>query len=211
MTASDKIALFDLDGTLADFVAGMRKEMIPLHSPGESWDYDTYDQENEPDFMRARRRLVKNRPGFWRNLPLYQPGFKLLTLAVNIGFHITVFTKAPRNQPSAFAEKAEWCIEHLSPLLGANGYDIAMVTDKGGTYGRLLVDDWPSYIERWLQHRPRGKVVMPAHGYNKNYVRNGQVIRCGVDPETVFRCGEDFAREAQYMTVKSFMQDAFDR
>lgn len=209
MTNSDKIALFDLDGTLADFTAGLREAMLPLQHPIEVQNYDNYDQETEATFMRARRRLVKSKPGFWRNLSPYQPGFDLLKIAVEIGFRITVFTKAPRKQPAAFAEKAEWCHQHLNPILGEDGYDIAMVTDKGGTYGRLLVDDWPPYIEQWLQHRPRGKVVMPAHGYNEKYRR----------PSTVYRYKHQYGSNEMFdpykvndrLVVETFMKEAFER
>lgn len=176
-THNTKIALFDMDGTLADFVKGMEVAMRPLQSTDEQWDYDNYSQDQEPSYMRARRRLVKQQPGFWRELPAYEPGFTLLYMALEIGFHITVFTKVPLGQPQAAAEKIEWCKRHLDPIIGAGNYDMAQVSNKGFTYGRLLVDDWPAYIEPWLQHRPRGQVIMPAHAYNTHYKREGQVLR----------------------------------
>jgi len=164
----DKIALFDMDGTLADFAGGLQAVMQPMQSPGEQCDYDSYDQDNEPDFMKARRRAAKNQPGFWRDLPPHQPGFDLLAAAVQIGYRITIFTKAPMSQPAALSEKLQWCHQHLNPVLGSCGYQMAMVSEKGYTYGRILVDDFPGYIRPWLKNRPRGQVIMPAHGYNND-------------------------------------------
>jgi len=196
---NDKIALFDMDGTLADFVKGMQDGMKPLEGPGENWDYDNYDQDNELAFMKARRRLVKNRPGFWRELPPYFPGFQLLTMAAEIGFRIMVFTKVPMRQPSAAAEKIEWCHRTLDPLLGHEGYDMALVSNKGFTYGRILVDDWPPYINAWMKHRPRGKVIMPAHKYNQgHYQGNSNVVR--------FTGAMD-----SYVAARAAMVEAFER
>ena len=36
-------------------------------------------------------------------------------------------------------------------------------------YGKVLYDDYPDYIERWLKHRPRGLVVMPVNDHNKSF------------------------------------------
>lgn len=47
---------------------------------------------------------------------------------------------------------------------------------KGLVYGAILVDDWPEYVERWLKHRPRGLVVMPASSNNVGY-NHPNVIR----------------------------------
>ena len=51
-----------------------------------------------------------------------------------------------------------------------------MTQDKSFTYGRVLVDDWPDYVTSWLEHRPRGLVVMPAHPWNVDF-NHPNVIR----------------------------------
>lgn len=163
--------LFNLDGTLCDFAGGMARFMQPLEGPGESHDYDNYSQDVEPNYMRARRRMVKQLPGFWRNLAPYEPGFQLLKLARDAGLRLVIFTKGPIGQPRAFMEKVEWCRTHIG-----EDFDISLVTDKGLHYGKILVDDWPPYIEKWLAHRPRGRVIMPLHPYNKTF-EHPQVVR----------------------------------
>jgi len=46
---------------------------------------------------------------------------------------------------------------------------ITMTGNKGLVYGKILVDDFPPYIEAWLKHRPRGLVIMPAHRWNEKF------------------------------------------
>ena len=60
---------------------------------------------------------------------------------------------------------------------------ITMTEDKGLVYGKILVDDFPEYIERWLQWRPRGLVIMPAHEHNEQF-KHPNIIR--------YRGDEDF-------------------
>lgn len=171
---SEPVALVDMDGTIANFSKGLGDAMKTLETPEENgkWDYEDYDQDTEPDFMKARRRLVKHVPGFWRNLPRIERGFKILDILTELDFDIIIFTKAPTHQPSAFMEKAEWCEENL---VGYK-YKLSMVQDKGLHYGKLLVDDWPKYVSRWLQFRPRGHVIMPSCKYNRDF-NHDQVIR----------------------------------
>jgi hypothetical protein len=38
---------------------------------------------------------------------------------------------------------------------------IALIDMDGTLFDRVLVDDWPPYIEDWLKHRSRGLVMMP--------------------------------------------------
>mgnify|MGYP003575035792 CR=1 FL=1 len=169
------VALFDLDGTLCDFNTAMAQYMVRLASPLEPpVDYAMYDQENESQWMRERRRLIKNQPGFWSSLHPLPLGMRLLSLAMDL-CRVVIFTKAPLKQPIAFTEKAQWCARHI-----VGQYDLSIVTDKGLHYGRLLVDDWPSYITKWLEHRPRGHVIMPAHPYNAGFV-HPQVTRVGLE------------------------------
>lgn len=54
--------------------------------------------------------------------------------------------------------------------------DITITRDKGLVYGKVLVDDYPGYIERWLKWRKNGLVIMPASKSNKDF-KHEQVIR----------------------------------
>jgi len=63
----------------------------------------------------------------------------------------------------------------IDKYMGKN-MDITITRDKGLVYGKVLVDDWPEYIERWLKWRPRGIVIMPANSANLGFSHR-QVLR----------------------------------
>ena len=67
--------------------------------------------------------------------------------------------------------KKKWVDKYLGPET-----DITITRDKGIVYGKVLVDDYPGYIERWLSWRDRGLVIMPANKDNINF-SHPQVIR----------------------------------
>lgn len=181
------IALFDLDGTLADYDAAMRRDLEPLRSPGELSDFGMYTPWNE-----ARRQVVQSQPGWFRNLDPYKPGFEILGIARELKFDLHVVTKGPSKTPSAWTQKLEWCMQHVPDA------KVHVVSDKSLVYGRVLVDDWPPYIERWLEWRPRGLVVMPAHlwnvdafGFNANVIRyDGNLLEVRRRLEAIAYAGE---------------------
>ncbi len=156
---AEPIALFDLDGTLADFDAGMQQRLAELRSPGEDPTADETAFEDVPH-VKARRRLIKAQPGFWRELATIPLGFQLLEEARAQRFLCQILSKSPRKIPTAAGEKIEWCVKHVPDL------PIVLSEDKGLVYGKLLCDDWPEYIERWLTWRPRGLVVAVAQRWN---------------------------------------------
>ncbi len=170
------IALFDLDGTLADFDYAMRAQLELVRHPTEDPKLDETAYEDVPH-VHARRHLIKNQPGFWRNLRPIHAGFQILEETRALGFHHNVLSKSPHKIPHAAGEKIEWCKKHLE------GMPITLSEDKGIVYGRVLVDDWPEYVGRWLQHRPRGYVIAVAQPWNTHIemMSPGRVLRIGRD------------------------------
>lgn len=159
------IALVDMDGTLADFTEAMVSGMSRLASPGEPPWIPDGDEEKELPHIRERRRLIKSIPGFWSGLGRLTDGFEILEVLLDVGFHLTILTKAPKKNPLAWKEKVEWCDQNLHCQ-----YEVVTLTEsKGVVYGNVLVDDWPDYVSKWLQHRPRGLVVMPTRPYNASF------------------------------------------
>jgi len=152
-----KIALFDLDGTLADYDGQMRIDLESIMSPGDH----EFDMRHPPAWAKARMDIIKRQPGWWFNLPRYEPGFDILRAAMSIGFEPYVLTKGPYNTTSAWTEKVEWCRVNLPKEV-----KVTITEDKSGTYGRVLVDDWIPFMEGWLAHRPRGLGIIPAHDHN---------------------------------------------
>lgn len=160
----EKIALFDLDGTLADYAGELAKEFNKIKHPSEQ-DYTRDDfgkHDGNWEYVEKRRHFITERGEFWENLQKLEDGFKIFDLCGKIGFRPMVLTQGPATKPEAWSHKLIWCQKHLPNV------DVTITRDKGLVYGRVLVDDWPEYALRWLEHRPRGLVVMPARSWNKD-------------------------------------------
>ena len=176
----ENIALFDLDGTLADFDTAMKRDMVEIATPGEE-KIDPWDRSKP--WIKARKSLIMRQPGWWENLRPLQLGFDILEMILKLDFEVHVLTKGPSASAIAWGEKVEWCKSHLPKEV-----KITITEDKGLVYGKVLVDDWPKYIERWLKWRPRGLVIMPAHEHNKDF-KHPNVIRYDGTSESYHECG----------------------
>lgn len=193
----DKVALVDMDGTLADYDQAMIRAMKEIAGPN---DPEFIPHTDLPDYIENRRQLISKLPGFWSNLWPHRLGFEILTIVIDIGYHVHIFTKGPNQKPRAWSEKVEWVDRHVSGMFREyNGvghdYDMSIVTFKGLTYGRVLVDDYPQYALDWLENRPRGLVIMPQNEKNKDFKHPNVLLCDGSNMEEV--------REA--------LQKAFDR
>jgi 5'-nucleotidase len=173
------VALFDLDGTLADHSGELRRRMELLRSPGESPDaLKAFGWDEAPDYLRERMKTIRSNPGFWINLPPLEAGFAILEAAHGLGFQIEVLSKGPRHSPIAWMEKLQWCDKHLTDY----PHQVTITMDKGLVYGKVLVDDYPDYAIRWLKWRKRGLVIMPDQPWNRGF-EHAQVYRYEGDRE----------------------------
>ena len=109
-----------------------------------------------------------------------------------IGFRIMILTKSSKQSKNAWSEKAAWIAEHLPPDV-----EMTVTQDKGLYYGRVLVDDYPNHFLRWMDHRPRGIVVMPTQAWNKDTSR-----RLNLYPVS--------SRE-ELEKIRPVLEEAFDR
>ena len=163
----NKIALIDMDGTIADYDKGIRAGLHEIAAPHDP--PLPKDIHKAPEWLDRRADFVKSRSGFWRELKPIDAGFRVVNALEAAGYSLTVLTKGPHRTRSAWTEKAEWC-DHYLPHK-----DIVMVDGKepelhkGLVYGKVLFDDFPPYVEAWLKHRPRGKVIMLKHHYNEDF------------------------------------------
>jgi len=156
---AELVALVDMDGTLCDYQGAMVRDLERLRGPSEpplgaAWD--------EP-WMRARQDLIRSQPGWWLRLERWRPGFDVLAELRALEFELHVLTKGPANSTNAWAEKLQWCQQHVPDAR------VTVTMDKGLVYGKVLVDDWPEYIHRWLMWRPRGLVIVPAQPWNEGF------------------------------------------
>ncbi len=170
MTEIENIALFNLDGTLCDYdgalIAALNKLRHPSEPPAEK-----RIRDKEPPYIEARRNLITSSESWWANLPKFQLGFDIWKIAEELEYRRMILTQGPRGNPSAWSEKKQWIDKNLGP-----DTDMTITRDKGLVYGRVLVDDYPGYITKWLEWRKRGLVIMPAGKDNKNF-KHPQVIR----------------------------------
>lgn len=181
---TEKIALFDLDGSLADFDRAMRRDLRLMRFPGEpeiADDTNLHDLEAEFSYIEARMNFIKSKRGWWRELPRIESGFAIVREAQSIGYHIDILTKASRKQSQAWMEKVQWCEEQ--PELAEA--DIHLTMNKGLVYGKLLFDDFPYYMTKWLRHRPRGLGIMPVTPYNVAYSQPNVLKYDGANIEAV--------------------------
>ena len=152
------IALVDLDGTLCDCAGAIAKALAEMRGPEE--DPRVEDSADPPAHIIARRRMIMSAPGFWRDLNPLPLGFEILDVLAEVGFQPHVLTKGPANQSLGWMEKFDWCRRYVPKL------PVIMAEEKGLVFGRVLVDDWPAYIARWLCWQPRGLVIVPAQSWN---------------------------------------------
>jgi len=165
-----KVANFDMDNTLCDYMGSMRYWLKCLSSPEEPV-FDLNSKDTPPLYVSQRMSLIKQIPGWWKQLPILTTGMSLLTMAKEIGFRINILTKGPWKSEQAWTEKVQWCRENIDVE-----HEITITQDKSLVYGKILVDDWPEYIIPWLNSRPRGLVLMPAYEYNE-HLKHPNVIR----------------------------------
>lgn len=165
-----KIALIDMDGTLFDYEGQLRKDLAALMSPEEKMPDDLWDESLT--WIKERMNLIKRVPGWWRNLPKFQLGWDVYEEIDEIGFCCQILTKGPLSKSRAWMEKVDCIQDHFGDDVIPN----IVGESKGGSYGRVLVDDYVPYVEDWLKYRSRGLVIMPAHDYNKDF-RHENVIR----------------------------------
>jgi 5'-nucleotidase len=170
----EKIALFDLDGTLTDYSGQLRADLLKGMPPHEQLPENLHS-ENLPPWLEDKIRSIKAQEGWWANLPAIESGISLLKLCVDIGYGSHILTQNPKRAKNARREKVEWCDRHIEPIAPDYGITITQ-NGKGLVYGRVLVDDYPHYMLSWLEHRPRGLGLMPALPINEGFT-HPQVIR----------------------------------
>jgi 5'(3')-deoxyribonucleotidase len=170
MSISELVANIDLDGTVANFNKALLAALNEIRNPDVEPEYTSAHLDNEPDWLAARMSYIKRSPGFWRNLEPIPLGLRVVELIRDAGFRLNVLTKGPKRTTSAWTEKVEWVHEHLPDA------QVTITQDKGLVYGKVLFDDWPAYITRWLEHRPRGLVLMLSHSWNQDF-KHPNVIR----------------------------------
>jgi 5'-nucleotidase len=161
---SSRIALLDMDGTVADYASQMLHDLKALASPDEP-ELTRENMWNMGDWLEHRMWVIKKQPGWWLNLPRYKPGFEILEVLLSVGFKVMVLTKGPSHTTAAWTEKVEWCHKNLPKSVKT------VITEdaKDIVFGRVFVDDYVPFMEPWLKRRPRGLGIMPLDSGNGDF------------------------------------------
>jgi len=179
MPEPEKVALFDMDGSLADLDKAMTSKLMEMASPLElASEMDPRQFRypyRSPPWLKARKHTIKREPGFWEHLDPIQFGLDLYQLFGDLGYRRMILTRGPRKNSQAWAEKVRWCERYVPNA------EITVTLDKGLVYGKILYDDYPPYIEAWLKWRPRGKVIMLDAPMNQDF-QHPQVLRVTREP-----------------------------
>ncbi len=175
---TDDIALFDIDGTLADYDGALLRALNKIRGPNEPV-FGELNRDDEPEYIKERRKLITNFKDWWATLPKFQLGWDVLGIARGLEYRIMVLTQGPKKIPEAWSGKKEWIDVNLGDV------DVTITRDKGLVYGKVLVDDYPDYMDGWLKHRLRGLGIMPAHHYNKGYSHPNVIRYTGSNLEEV--------------------------
>ena len=170
MSRTRPIAQVDMDGTIADFDSEIIRRLNLLRCPSELEVGPEYRDMKHVPWMRERVRLVMSEDSFWDDLPKLKLGYDVVEVIEELGYDICILTQGPKSNPRAWARKVMWCEKNMP------GRDVTVTRRKGQVYGKVLVDDYPDYVLAWLEHRPRGLVIMPANWGNKDY-SHPQVVK----------------------------------
>ena len=170
MNEPENIALFDMDGTICDHDQSLFEGLEALRGPKELV-YRPPIKDDAPEYIKNRADLIRASESWWENLPRLQLGWNVLKIARELDYRIMILTQGPKKNPASWSGKKKWIDKNLG-----EDVDFTITRDKGLVYGKVLVDDYPQYIERWLKWRERGLVIMPANESNK-YFNHQQVIR----------------------------------
>lgn len=204
---TEQICLFDMDGTLFDYEGTMRADLTKLRGPNEPdpmtmniWDEDAYP------WLTARMHLIKMVPGWWRKLPKLKEGWEIYNIVKKIGFQTQILTKGPSSKPHVWSEKVRCIRKHFAKEEISS---INITEDKKGQYGRVLVDDFGPYMDKWLKHRCRGLGIMPVNTNNKDYKHENVVKYDGSTDSLaeVFRA----LRAAYRRAPKQHWQEALEK
>ena len=191
----EDVALFDMDGTLCDFEGSLLEKLEELRSPKEpKWDSPIRDA---PEYIKRRTKMITHSEEWWANLPRFQLGWDILEIARSLDYEIMILTQGPRRNPAAWKGKKLWIDKNLGEET-----DITITRNKGRVYGKVLVDDFPGYIEGWLKFRERGIVIMPASQTNEYFTHPNLIRYDGTNLEQV--------REALVLTKKRESGESID-
>ncbi len=78
----ENVALFDMDGTLCDYVGQLSEDLKKLAAPGES-DF-VGELKDAPSHIKIRADIIRSSQEWWKNIPRLQSGWDILKVAKDL-------------------------------------------------------------------------------------------------------------------------------
>jgi 5'-nucleotidase len=186
--ATDKIALIDLDGTVADHDSALLRDLQKIASSDDPKINLINLHSDHPEWVKNRMDMIRKQPGWWRALDPIKAGFDIYRLMLDVGFEPYILTKGPFSKPQAWSEKVEW-VQHYMPeahpiLVSHTNTHLKNCTTpvtKGLIYGRVFFDDYPQFMDQWLAHRKNGLGIMLKSRCNEGYQHPNVIIYDGTN------------------------------
>lgn len=187
------IALVDLDGTMADYEGQLLADLNHLRGPSEDELTDIWTHGGE--HISRRMDLIKGMPGWWENLPLLQSGMAVVDVMREQDWELHVLTKSPVKVQNAWTEKIRWSEKYLPdahPIITGSASDLREPSrsKKSLVYGKVLFDDYITFMTDWLTARPRGLGIMTVTKGNKDFTHPNVVMYDGTNLDEVRRALE---------------------
>lgn len=142
-----RIFLLDLDGVIANFVAGSIEacELPITEDEVRQWDY------YEPYMTRYEFwRRIHEQKYFWEDLPVYPGSYELVDHLGSRGD--VIYCTDPSGDVDAATGKIKWLVRNGFMGPGGNNYVLTHHKHLLARPGVVLIDDYPANVERFIQH-----------------------------------------------------------
>lgn len=174
--------LVDVDGVLANFIEGFRKEArLVTGRPCDqlidqvscSAALGLSSEEEGAAFARVRR------PGWAYNLKPYQQGVEAIHKIASFADVYFVTAPLPKSETWTY-DRTRWLHDHFPKL----SHKIVHTENKHLVSGDEMIEDTWAQAGPWLAQNPNGVCHMPAMGYNA-HVADGPKVNRFLDWEFV--------------------------
>jgi 5'(3')-deoxyribonucleotidase len=155
-----KTFLLDLDGVIANFVAGSIEacELPITEDEVKQWNY------YEPFMTRYEFwRRIHEHKYFWEDLPVYPGSHELVDRLESCGD--VIFCTDPSGDDDAATGKIEWLKRNGFVKPDGNNYVLTHHKHLLAKPGVVLIDDYPANVEKFIEHG--GEALLFDRPWNK--------------------------------------------
>lgn len=149
---SDYKIFVDLDGVLADFVAGTNKAMSQVYGEDHIHDEDEYNRNSKyrSKMWTGLRKYQDEHGGeFWHELPLMKDAKQLWNYVSQ--YPVEILTATGNPEYGAGEQKYRWVAQHIDPNVKVNLTRKSSEKAAMAAPNHILIDDKEKSIQPWIQ------------------------------------------------------------